>query len=198
MATELPALPQNLVTGLLEIVQALDRHGIRYALIGGLATSYRSRPRFTQDIDLMLEIPQVTLPGLLDDLHARGFTFEMEPTIRRWIREHMVVISFRNVRVDWLKPLIDCYKHVLENATTESWLGAKIQVASPESLILTKLIAFRTQDQLDIENLLEANRGLLDLELIRREWQTVGESDDIRMKRFGEMLTQFYSPPAPS
>jgi hypothetical protein len=57
------------------------------------------------------------------------------------------------------------------------------------------LIAFRTQDQLDIENLLAANRGQLDLELIRREWQTVANADDPRLRRFEEMVVQFYLPP---
>ena len=72
MADELSALPQHLTTGLLELVEVLGRKGIRYALIGGVATSYRSRPRFTRDLDFILEVPQLALPALLDELHERG------------------------------------------------------------------------------------------------------------------------------
>jgi hypothetical protein len=86
MAIDLPDLPQNLLTGLLELVQALDRLQLRYALIGGVATGYRSRPRFTQDLDFLLEVPQLVLPGLLEDLGARGFAFDTEKTIREWTR----------------------------------------------------------------------------------------------------------------
>ena len=39
-----------------------------------------------------------------------------------------------------------------------------------EGLILTKMVAFRPQDQIDIETLLTANRDEIDLELIRDEW----------------------------
>jgi hypothetical protein len=52
MAVEPPSLPQDLLTALLQFVQALDGLQIRYALIGGVATGYRSRPRFTQDLDM--------------------------------------------------------------------------------------------------------------------------------------------------
>ena len=81
MAVDLPNLPQDLLTALLQLVQALDRLQIRYALIGGVATGYRSRPRFTQDLDFLLDVPQLVLPGLLEDLHARGFDFDTEVTI---------------------------------------------------------------------------------------------------------------------
>src|SRR6516225_6113208 len=74
MPAERPSLPQHLLTGLLELVQALDKLRARYALIGGIATGYRSQPRFTEDLDFLLEVPQIQLPGLLEDLRARGFT----------------------------------------------------------------------------------------------------------------------------
>jgi hypothetical protein len=62
-------------------------------------------------------------------------------------------------------------------------------------LILTKLIAFRGQDVVDIENLLAANRGALDLEFVRHQWQTVGEADDARMQRFSDMVERYYAAP---
>src|SRR4029077_4090631 len=105
MPVDLPELPQNLLAGLLELVQALDRLGLRYALIGGIAAGYRSRPRFTQDLDFLLDVPQLALPGLLDDLRERGFSCDPETVIREWTREHLTVLSFHGVRIDWLKPL---------------------------------------------------------------------------------------------
>ena len=59
-----------------EVTAAMDRHAVSYALIGGLATSYRSQPRFTKDIDFLVRVPQVVLPRLLEDLHGRGFEFD--------------------------------------------------------------------------------------------------------------------------
>jgi hypothetical protein len=197
MPAEVPNIPQNLKTALLEAVHALDTLRLRYALIGGIATGYRGRPRFTQDVDLLLEVPQIQLPGLLEDLQARGFTFDTQKVIREWNQEHLTVLSFRGVRVDWLKPTLPLYKRVLEQARQELWFGENIRIASPEGLILTKLAAFRTQDQADIENLLAANRGQLDLDLVRREWAMVADTDDSRSQRLNEMIDQFYLPKTP-
>jgi hypothetical protein len=56
--------------------EAFAARSVRYALIGGLAFLLRGRPRFTRDVDFLIEIPQVVLPGLLDDLVERGFSLD--------------------------------------------------------------------------------------------------------------------------
>ena len=100
----------------------------------------------------------------------------------------MTTLSFRGIRIDWLKPVIPLYQHVLDRATEETWLGHPICVASAEGLILLKLLAYRTQDQLDIENLVAAHRDTLDLDWIKSEWATVAATDDPRMVRLVELV----------
>ena len=99
----------------------------------------------------------------------------------------MTVLTYHGIRIDWLKAIIPAYQHVLDRATEENWLDHKIRVASVEGLILLKLLAFRTQDQLDIENLVAAHREHLDLDWIKAEWQTIAPLDDPRMVRFLEL-----------
>ena len=164
-----------------DVVAVLGRSGIAYALIGGLATGYRSRPRYTNDIDLILDIPQITLPIVLDALHDLGFEFETHDVIEAFTRHHMAVLWRDGVRVDWLKPVLPVYRHVLEQARVEPGPELTIRVATAEGLILLKLLAFRLQDQTDIEALVAANHGALDVEWIKREWQTIFELDDPRM-----------------
>jgi len=64
-----------------EASAAMDHHAVSYALIGGIAASYRSQPRFTKDIDFLIQVPQMVLPRLLEDLRARGFEFDTLATI---------------------------------------------------------------------------------------------------------------------
>jgi hypothetical protein len=101
----------------------------------------------------------------------------------------MTVVSYQGIRIDWLKVVLPAFQHVLDRATEESWLGHRIRVASPEGLILLKLLAFRTQDLLDIENLVAAHRGALDVAWIQAEWQALAPLDDPRMQRFLEILS---------
>jgi hypothetical protein len=53
---------------------------------------------------------------------------------------------------------------------------------------LTKLLAYRAQDQADIENLVAIHRDTLDLAWIRSEWATVAAPDDPRMGRLVELV----------
>jgi hypothetical protein len=64
-------LSQDLVDGALALADAARQANVRYALIGGLATGYRTRARFTRDMDFLLHVPQLALPAFLDELAPR-------------------------------------------------------------------------------------------------------------------------------
>ena len=171
-----------------ELIRAVELLGdvfaaksIRYALVGGLATLLRGRPRFTQDVDVLLDVPQLALPGLLDELARLGFSFDMATVIREYVREHMTAFQFGSVRIDWLKPVLPLYARALADASSLPWTeGHSLRVATAEGLILTKMAAFRPQDQVDIETLLIANRDEIDVGLIRQEWSKVAKGEEAR------------------
>jgi hypothetical protein len=65
-----------------ETSTAMGRHQASYALIGGMAASYRSQPRFTKAIDFLVKVPHLALAPLLEDLGRRGFEFDVLATIK--------------------------------------------------------------------------------------------------------------------
>ena len=174
-------LPSNSVRAVELLAEAFDARSIRYALIGGLAFVLRSRPRYTQDVDFLLEVPQTVLPGLLDDLVERGFQLDPAIVISQFVREHMTSFPFRDARIDWLKPILPLYSRTLTDAGPLEWTeGHTVRVATAEGLILTKMVAFRPQDQIDIETLLTANRDNIDIDLIRKEWSAFAAAEPDR------------------
>ena len=181
----MPDAPESLAGDLLAAVEILadvfDRRRIRYALLGGLATMLRGRPRFTQDVDVLLEVPQLALPGLLDELVEQGFSLDRETVIQQFVHQHMTAFRYGVVRIDWLKPVLPLYAHALASATNLPWgEGHVLRVLTPEGIIVTKMVAFRPQDQEDIRTLLAANRDEIDGDLIRREWATVSHGEEDR------------------
>jgi hypothetical protein len=181
----MPDAPESLAGDLLAAVEILgdvfDRRSIRYALLGGVATMLRGRPRFTQDVDVLLEVPQLALPGLLDELVEQGFSLDRETVIQQFVQQHMTAFRYGVVRIDWLKPVLPLYAHALASATNLPWgEGHVLRVLTPEGLIVTKMVAFRPQDQEDIRTLLAANRDEIDGDLIRREWATVSHGEEDR------------------
>jgi hypothetical protein len=181
------------VAAIRKMAAVFEHRSVAYALIGGMATSFRGRPRSTRDVYFIVSVPQLALPGLLDELEQRGFEFDLATAIRQYVQEHMTALSYRGVRIDWIKPILPLYQHVIDQARTEEWLGTQVRVASPESLILTKLIAFRDQDLMDIATLLASNRGGLDLEYLRRQWSAIAEADSPQWARFEEMVARYHA-----
>lgn len=163
-----------------KIATVFERRHVRHALIGGLAVGMHGRPRATKDVDFIIHVPAIAFPGLLEDLVSEGFEIDVPDAIRRWSSERFIAFWHGRVRIDWMQPILPLYANVLSTAEAKPWLEVSLNVATPEGLILTKMAAFRSQDQADIETLLSANRDAIDLKLIRQEWATVSAGEEAR------------------
>lgn len=169
---------------------AFEKRKIKYALIGGVALSYLGHARFTNDIDFIVQIPQISLPGLLDELNQQGFELDQSQAIRAWTQDKMLVLHFDGYRIDWLNPPLALYQHVIETAKEVIWKSKPISVATPESMVLLKLIAFRDNDKSDIQALIAGFSEKLNLSYIESEWQTIGDLSDPPMQWFKEHYQQ--------
>jgi hypothetical protein len=83
----------------------------------------------------------------------------------------------------------------LADASLVTWTpGHFLRVSTPEGLILMKMVAFRPQDQADIETLLIANHAEIDLSLIRQEWAAVAEGEEARTSWLDSAITRLVGP----
>jgi hypothetical protein len=188
------ALSPTLIEAAEKLRVAFEQGRIQYALIGGLGVGVRSRPRATKDIDVLLAVPQIQLPSLLDKLSENGFSIDQREVIEGFVQHHMTAFDYRGVRIDWLKPLVPAYQHVLERAEPTVVFDEPMRVAKAEGLILLKLMASRPQDLADIAALLASNRGQLDLAWVDQEWCTMFETSDDRWQQFQKTVREFYEP----
>lgn len=68
----------RLLAALRQIADALTRRQVSWALVGGLAVSVRSEPRFTRDIDLAVAaVSDDAAESLVSDLVASGFRLQL-------------------------------------------------------------------------------------------------------------------------
>ena len=124
-----------------------------------------------------------------------GFDLAADTVIREYVREHMTAFRFGAVRVDWIKPVLPRYSRTLADASALIWTeGHILKVATAEGLILTKLVSFRSQDQVDIETLLIANRDEIDLRVIRHEWSAVAEGEEARTAWLEAAISRLVTP----
>jgi predicted nucleotidyltransferase len=167
----------------------LERSQIPYAVIGGLAAIRHGSTRTTRDVDLLLSVPRVSLPALLDRLQAAGFTMDRDRTIRELTADHLSRIAYRGVPIDLLEPVLPVFAETLRRAGRARIADTDLRLATAEDVIVHKLIAFRDRDREDIRGIHAVQGDKLDLEYVRRQWLTIGDTADDRMAFLAGLAT---------
>jgi hypothetical protein len=184
--------PEDLLQVLGRLAQVLNAQKADYALIGGLGAAVRGTVRATRDIDMLLQAPQLDFGRLLDALREEGFQLDVRQAIGRWGRESLLEIRFGRVRIDWLKAALPVFQRILKRSKWEEVGGQRVRVADVEGLLLLKLISFRPQDQADIQAILAANPGQVDLDWVRTEWAHLSGLDSDRAAQFEALVAECY------
>ncbi len=132
------------------LVSTLHQRGIRYAIIGGIATIQHTRVRTTDDINVLLTVPQISMPGLFEALREGGFQLDVFKNMREFRDEGLTTLRFGGVLVDLMRPMLPAYAHVLDRAVEATIFGRAVPISSAEGLIVMKLIAMRPQHESDM------------------------------------------------
>jgi hypothetical protein len=128
---------------LAQVVRLLERERARYAIVGAVAMGAHGVRRFTEDIDVMV-----------DGQHMERVLAAAERGFKEIGREpasgppFQVKLRSRRARgpegvdVDLMSPLDVIEQWALETATRARAAGRKVDVASPEALVVLKLRAY--------------------------------------------------------
>ena len=182
----------RLTESMLAVAAVFERHGVEYALIGGLSIAIHGNGRATEDADFLLHVPAIQLPRLLEAMIESGCTLDVMQSVRDWSDGGMLAVTGPGgVHIDCLKAVIPVFHRILERARPEPFGEQTVRVADAEGLLLLKLIAFRPLDQEDICGILAANVDRLDLDWVRQEASLAG-LDPQRMAEFELMVREFY------
>lgn len=115
-----------------------------FALVGGLAVSARTEPRFTRDIDLAIAVADdAEAEGVVYGLERRGFS--VVTSIEHQTTGRLATVRFRE---DARAPLVDLLfascgiePEIAANASVLDVLGTPVPVASVGHLIAMKLLS---------------------------------------------------------
>lgn len=153
---------------LTDVVDALDREGLPYAIVDGLAVGAWGISRSTRDVDLYAALPGERRPGLLRALVAKGFSVPaMEEELQSFgvFRSRSSEAVFLDI-FDAVGPLGE---QLLAHRKEIVVFGRKLWVTAPEELFLLKAFSDRERDFEDLVGLASLPRLRLDLEYVR-EW----------------------------
>jgi predicted nucleotidyltransferase len=148
-------------------IDALTEARAEYALIGGFAVAHHGLPRPTRDVDILLRVPRVSLPALLDGFRARGFEFDARRVLEELRDDRLSSVNYRGVRVDLLEAVIPLFARAVERASAVEIRGRPVRVVRAEELVAMKLVAAREDDLRDVRGILAAQAGAIDLAAVR-------------------------------
>ncbi|MGC4002508.1 MAG: nucleotidyltransferase [Pirellulales bacterium] len=162
----IPLLPE-----LVRIAGVFDAEGIPYAVIGGIAVRALGVPRPTYDLDFT--IVNDDLDRILTVLETN---YEVPETYRRGWLDRVSGMPLFKIKLRKNLEAIDIDIFVADTSFQQSMLarrqlvdyeGFRFWCAAAEDVILLKLIANRSRDLGDVEDVLFM-QGLLDVEYMRR------------------------------
>lgn len=164
-----------------EIHQFLAEHGLKYAIVGGIAVQKWGEPRFTRDVDLSVASPLITGSAELVRLITSRFPSRSADPVAFARSTRMVLITASNrVEVDISLALPGYEDHLFARAVDyEIEPGKVIRLCSAEDLIIHKAVAGRPQDLSDIQGVVYRQGETLDVAYIR-QW----------LKEFADVLAK--------
>jgi hypothetical protein len=129
----------------------LERHGYRYAVIGGVALAHWGIVRATYDVDLRVYVPDFDLDRIRSEIRL-AFPERARPHAPD--NAFIVAVNIDGVIVDFLLALPGYEGNIVEHATQADFGGWSVWVCSAEDLIIQKVVAGRSKDWPDVEGLL--------------------------------------------
>jgi len=138
------------------LVSELEKQGVRYALVGGVAMAFYAEPRFTRDIDLLLDPDDFQkVKGILEKNgyfeSASPWTFQnVAIELHRFLK---VVNEEDEMLIDILVAKNEEVKKIIQNAVEAESEEGKVMLANKKDLIWLKRTRDSKQDQADIEKL---------------------------------------------
>lgn len=154
----------------LSLFKALNQAKIEYVVVGGMATVLHGYPRFTADIDLVINLEQAEAEkaikliislGLKARLPVDPMDFTVESIRESWIEQkNMLVFTFYDPKNPLL--IVDIFvrepvpfAELSKKAIMLDMNGEPVPVCDIETLIAMKLKAGRSKDLEDVKYLQE-------------------------------------------
>ena len=151
------------------IITTLARHGVKYVLIGAVAARLQGFPRMTADADITPARDPENLRRLaaaLRDLEARvytesvpeGLAFDCSAATLARAELWNLVTAAGRLDVAFSPSGTDGYEDLIRSAVPFDVFGVRLDAASLEDIVRSKVAADRPQDRQDVGILREMLR----------------------------------------
>jgi len=171
---------------LIEISKILERLKIPYIVTGGIAVLVWGRPRFTADIDIVVELKLENIDVLARTLSLLGKANYIDKNMIKETLKHGGEFNFihgeTGIKVDfWMLEKTPFELSRIKRRVAKNILGKKVYFTSPEDLILSKLRWYQQSQSSrhieDVTSILKISGKKLNMIYLKRWAKKLGVLD---------------------
>ena len=146
-----------------ELLRLFNKHRVRYCIVGAYAVAFHDRPRYTKDMDILVEPSIKNGEKIVTALKEFGFG-SLKLTPEDFIQPgRFIQLGYEPVRVDLLTSLKGiAFDQAWKHRAVGRYGNVRVFFIGREELIQNKEAVGRRQDQADLDRLrpkrLRANR----------------------------------------
>ncbi len=161
---------------MIKVARILEAMGLRYAVGGSMASMRYGEPRFTNDVDIVVELPADRVVEFLSHFPADEY-YASEVAARQAIQyrsQFNIIHPSSGLKVDVILPPADEHGQTqLDRAVdADAVVGERVRYASPEDVIIRKLLYYEEggsdKHLRDIASMLRISGPAIDLTEIDR------------------------------
>lgn len=137
-----------------ELLGLFNKHRVRYCVIGAYAVAFHARPRYTKDLDILVEPSIANGRRLVRALKDFGFG-QLKLTPGDFVQPgRFIQLGYEPVRVDLLTAIEGfTFEQVWRHRALGKYGKVRTSFIGRDELIRNKELSGRHQDQADLERL---------------------------------------------
>lgn len=135
-----------------EFLELLNKHSVRYCIVGAFALAFHARPRYTKDLDIFIEASRENARDLLRALDEFGFG-SLELTTEDFAETgNIIQLGYEPVRIDIITSIkgLDFFQ-VWQSRVQGRYGNQTVDYIDRQNLIKSKQLSNRAQDRADLE-----------------------------------------------
>ncbi len=138
-----------------EFLELLNKHNVRYCVVGAFALALHARPRYTKDLDILVEPTTDNAKKLLIALDEFGFG-PLKLAVEDFsTRGNIIQLGYEPVRIDIITSIKGLeFADIWESRIQGPYGKQTVNFIDRQNLIRSKKLSNRAQDKADLELLL--------------------------------------------
>ncbi len=135
-----------------ELLELFNRHNVRYCIVGSFALAFHARPRYTKDLDILVEPSAQNGQRILSALNDFGFG-SLQLSEQDFMKPGQIIqLGYEPVRIDLISSIEGMdFKEIWNNRSKGQFGKTPVFFIGLSDFIRSKKAANRSQDRADLE-----------------------------------------------